>query len=124
MKEEARRRIFMAALPSKKRKRQPLRTKREMRAQRLVAEEAESEEKWAGALQKGRSETLSAARIAGDNWVTEAEKASETTKGIPAKSRYPIDFVGAPRGIRTPDPLLRRPKIAFSTEFYILPISF
>ena len=78
------------------------------RAQRLVAEEAESEEKWAGALQKGRSETLSAARIAGDNWVTEAEKASETTKGIPAKSRYPIDFVGAPRGIRTPDPLLRR----------------
>ena len=108
MKEEARRRISRAALPPKKRKRQPLRAKREMRAQRPVAEEAESWEKGAGALQKGRSETLSVARIAGDNWVTEAEKASETTKGIPAKSRYPIDFVGAPSRIRTCDPLLRR----------------
>ena len=108
MKEVARRRTVMAALPPKKRKRQPVWAKREMRAQGLVAEEAESEEKWAGALQKGRSETLSAARIAGDNWVTEAEKASETTKGIPAKSRYPIDFAGAPSRIRTCDPLLRR----------------
>ena len=108
MKEEARRRIFMAALPPKKRKRQSVWAKRKMRAQRPVAEEAESWEKGAGALQKGRSETLSATRLAGDNWVTEAEKASETTKGIPAKSRYPFDFVGAPRGIRTPDPLLRR----------------
>ena len=53
MKEEARRRISMAALPPKKRKRQPLRTKREMRAQRLVAEEAESEGKGV-ALKEGK----------------------------------------------------------------------